>query len=184
MKINDFSIITPDILNTIWWNKASVNNKLSRYQKEGKLIRLKRGYYVNPNKEINIFELSNMIFGESYISLDSILFENWIIKQYSKNVYSLSTKWKTENIKIGDKNLYKFIINIDTNSWIEIDNSWIRKASTERAILDNIYFKIFSKNYPWDNELNLLWIDKEAINKLLKFYPERVKKYYLKLINE
>lgn len=184
MKINDYSIITPSIISAIWWNKASLNNKLTRYQKEWKIIRLKRWYYLNPNKDINIWEVSNMIFVDSYISLDSVLFENWIIKQYSKGIYSISNKGKPEKFKIWDYNLYKFITNIHTNSWIEIDDNWIRKATVERAILDCIYFKIFSRNYPWDNELNLLWINTEKINELLKYYPERVKNYYVKLINE
>jgi len=124
-----------------------------------------------------------MFFADSYISLDTILFEKWIIKQYSRGVYSISTKGKTENINLWDYRLFKYITRIKSDLWIEIDDNWIRKATLERAILDSIYFKFFSWNYPWENELYLFAINNEKMNKLLEIYPKRVQDYYLKLVN-
>jgi len=184
MDISSLSIITPNIINTIWWNKASINNKLAKYQKAWKIFRIKRWYYINPSMEINIYQLSNMLFAESYISLDSVLFENWVIKQLSRWIYSISKVWKPENLEVWDYKLYKLIFKIETDNWIEIDSQWVRKAIPERALLDFIYFKLFSQNFPWDSELNLSKINPKIVSNLLPYYPERVQKYYLKLINE
>lgn len=184
MNINDLSIISPDIINSLWVNKKSINNKLSRYIKEGKFIRVKRWFYVNLSKNINLKELSNVIFNNSYISLDTILYKEGIIKQFSKSIYSISNSTKSEEIIISDSKLYNYKININSDLWIYIDNEGVRRATKERAILDSLYLRIFSSNYPWDSEMNLISIDSDLIVQLLPLYPERVQSYYLKLINE
>jgi len=180
MNINELVVVSPDIIESLWVNKAYINNKLSKYVKEGKFIRVKRWYYINVNKKINISEVSNILFQDSYISLDTILYQEWLIKQFSKAIYSISNKVKTENINIWDYKLYNYKINIFSDIWIYIDNNGIRKAEKERAILDSIYLKIFSSNYPGDSEININNIDNELINSLLPIYPERVRLYYLK----
>ncbi len=184
MNIKDLSIISPDIIDSLWINKQSTNNKLSRYIKEGKFVRVKRWYYINLNKKINIREVSNLFFKDSYISLDTILYKEGIIKQFSKSIYSISNTSKTESIDIWDYKLYNYKININSVLWIYIDNNWLRKATKERAILDSMYLKIFSSNYPGDSEMNINNLDSELINNLLPLYPERVQNYYLKQINE
>ncbi len=184
MKIDSLSVITPDIIDSLWINKKSVNNKLSRYVKERKFIRVKRWYYLNLKKQLNLKEISNLIFTNSYISLDTILYEEGIIKQYSNSIYSISKIAKSETIIIWNYKLYNYKMDINTELWIIIDNNGIKKASKERAILDSLYMKIFSSKYPWDSEMNINNIDKYLMDELLLIYPERVKNYYLKLINE
>jgi len=184
MNIKDLPIVTPSIINTLWVNKKSINNNFSRYFKQWKFTRIKRWFYINSNKKIDILQLSNMIFPNSYISLDNILYENWIIKQYSKSVYSVSNTTKSSIIYLWAYKLYNFRINIDSDLGIIIDNSWIRKVKKERAIFDSIYLKMFSSNYPWDSEMNINDLDKKLINKLMSLYPKRVQKYFIKKINE
>jgi len=180
MNINELSIISPDIIKSLGFNKKSINNKLSKSVQKGNFVRVKRWYYINLNKKINLYEVSNILFKDSYISLDTILYQEGIIKQFSKSIYSISNKVKTENINIWEYKLYNYKINIISNLWIYIDNNGIRKATKEKAILDSIYLKIFSSNYPGDSELNINNIDNILMNNLLLEYPERVRLYYLK----
>jgi len=62
MKIVELNIITPEIIQSLNFNKDSVKSTLSRLVKEGRFIRLKRGVYINSSADINLSELSNLIF--------------------------------------------------------------------------------------------------------------------------
>lgn len=184
MNIKEVSIIAPEIINLLWLNKNSTKSTLSRYEKEWKFIRIKRGLYINANNKINIFELSNIAFKESYISLETVLYEEWIIKQYSRWIYSISNSSKSEILEVNSYKLYNYKSNIKSNLGIYIDNNWIRKATIEKAILDSIYFRIASKNYPWDSEIYVKNVNTKLMDKILPLYPKRVQNYYLKLVNE
>ncbi len=147
-------------------------------------MRLKRGVYIKISEEIQLWELSNLIFKGSYISLDNILYKYWFIKQFNKSAYSVSNSVKSEVINFIQYKLYNYKINVDSELGIEIDNNWNRVATKERALLDALYLKIFSKNYPWDSEIYIKNVDQKLMGQLLEIYPERVKNYYLKLYNE
>jgi len=184
MKIVELNIITPEIIQSLNFNKDSVKSTLSRLVKEGRFIRLKRGVYINSSADINLSELSNLIFQWSYISLDTVLYKYWIIKQYNNAIYSISNLSKSESINIGSYNLYNYKNAIKSDIWIIINDNWLRIAEKERALLDSLYLKIFSQNYPLDSELLFKNINRELIDKLLPLYPMRVQNYYLKLYNE
>lgn len=184
MKISDINIITPEIIESMWFNKDSAKSTLTRLVKEGRFFRLKRWVYIKISEKIQLWELSNLTFKWSYISLDTVLYKYWIIKQFNNSAYSVSYKAKTESIDFIQYKLYNYKININSDKGIVIDNNWNRIATKERALLDSLYLKIFSRNYPLDSELNIKNIDWELMDILLPLYPQRVQNYYLKLINE
>lgn len=74
----------------------SPNDKISRMQKEGELIRLKKGMYVaNPTEhgqEISRELIANNLYGPSYVSFQSALSYHGLIPERVRAVISATTK--------------------------------------------------------------------------------------------
>lgn len=177
--LNKFKLITVDLLSE-FDNKSRDQAKslLNYYEKSWKLLKVKRGVYLNPKYEIDKYEISNFVFKDSYISLDNILFEEGLIKQYSWwIIYSISKVSKTEEFNFSNIIFRNYKVNIDINDWIIIWENNIWKATKERALLDLLYLKFFSKNFSFDNEIYLSNIDFEKLKELAPFYWKRILNY-------
>jgi len=78
MKIDVFRIIDVQTFQT-FAQKTKDQSKalLNYYEKTGKLIKIKRGVYLNSAyaHQITPYEISNFCFANSYISLENILYE-------------------------------------------------------------------------------------------------------------
>ena len=147
-------------------NKFSLRNLLSRF---GKSWLLKNIYYwirVLPNYDK--YELANCLQRPSYISLETVLYHQWIIFQdYSHVIFSI---WiKTQNISIGNINYdYKTIkkeIFFD-QTWI-IYKDWYAIATLERALCDRLYLT------PWYYFDNLRGIDWSVVETIAKIYQNK-----------
>jgi len=179
-NINNLSIITNDILVRFFsLSKDQAKSKIAYDEKTWKILKVKRGVYINPLISIDKQELSNVIFNNSYLSLETVLFEKWMIKQFTYNVQSVSPISKTEEFSFGWFIFSNYKVNINSELGITIDKN-IRKATKERALLDIIYLKLFSSKYSIDSEIYIPDdLDNKLIDKLLELYWNRVKEYYL-----
>lgn len=183
MNLNSFSIITNDILvNFLWINKEQAKSKIAYYEKVWKIVKIKRGYYFNLSSKISKEAISNSLFPSSYVSLETVLFNEWMIKQFSNSIQSVSNKTKTEEVFFGDIKFSNYNIKINTEEWIYINENNIWVATKERALLDIIYLRIYSSKYTIDSEIYLKEMDEELINKLLPYYSKRVSNFYYKNI--
>jgi len=186
MKIELFRLIDIETFqNFAGKTKDQAKSLLNYYEKTGKLVKVKRGVYVNPKEDISKFEISNFCFPNSYISLENILYEAWIIKQYSLGVIqSISNTTKTQEFTFSGVIFRNYQINCKVGNNYDIGiNIWddpIWKATKERALLDLLYLKLFSKNYFFDNELYLDKIDFWQLETLSKLYGKRMEKYIKK----
>lgn len=140
----------------------------SRLSKRGELIRLRRGIYVL-GEDYNRFELANKLKKPSYVSLETVLYDNNIVFQdYSKRVTSVSENSFKEKIAGIDYLYYKIKDEILTNPiGIKIEKNFAI-ATPERSICDLVYLV---KNYYFDNLEN---IDKDLILKISRIYNKRV----------
>ncbi len=131
-------------------NKSTINIQLSRMEKRGDLVRVKRGLYVTPeyfHHNLNEFVLAQELYSPSYVSLESALSYYGLIPEDVPNVTSV-TPITTKKIKtpVGTffyskikKELYLkgAVITIgDAASLLYLDI-----AMAEKAILDYVYIR-------------------------------------------
>lgn len=134
---------TKDLAN-LWniKNKNTLYQTLSRYEKNGLLYRIYNSLYsISDIKNIDPYLLGvKALHFHSYISCESILYDNGIINQKPREitlVSNLSKRFKIRDFKFRSRRLQdKFLFN---NTGIQIING-VQMASIERAILDMIYF--------------------------------------------
>jgi predicted transcriptional regulator of viral defense system len=161
------------------WNEDNnlvVTDRLKRYARRGKLIRLRRGIYVK-DKNYNRFELATKIYTPSYISFETVLTHTGINFQRYDTIFVAS--YLTRDIEVdGQKISYIRIKDyvLANITGIEHQNG-VAIATKERAFLDRIYI---SQDYHFDN-LNVL--DWGKVFAILPIYnnkkmAQRVRKYF------
>ena len=148
------------------WNEegdAIISNRLKKYVKVGKLIRLRRGLYAK-NKDYNRNELATKILIPSYISFETVLGAVGVTFQYYSQIFLAS--YKTREIEInGQKYSFKHVKEKILTSNLGIDSlGGYSIATTERAFLDVI---CLNKQYHFDNLRSIDW---EKVRELLPIY--------------
>jgi len=80
---------------SLYPNITSVNRKVANLEKEGRIIRLKRGMYVvNPNESGRLLSLGligNVLYGPSYVSMLTALREYGLIPERVEVIESMTT---------------------------------------------------------------------------------------------
>jgi predicted transcriptional regulator of viral defense system len=147
-------------------NETVVTNRLKQYERNGKLIRVRRGLYAK-DANYNRFELATRINTPSYISFETVLTNTGTNFQYYGNIFIASYVGRE---MIIDKQVYCFVHMKDyvlTNTiGIEHTNG-IAMACKERAFLDRLYV---NKNYYLDNAQSLNW---EKVLEILPIYHNK-----------
>jgi len=162
-----------------WGNEKTIRSQLSRWAKFGKLIELRKGYYLLPQKLRKfppLFYIANVIYMPSYISLQSALSFYNLIPEAVYSITSVTTRTTYEiNNKVGNF-IYRKIKNdlfFDYVS-ININDYPVFIAKPEKALLDTVYIDhVEEKSLRLQNS-DLL--NKDKLEKLLKNYPKWVKK--------
>ena len=174
-------------------NLVSLNNKrtylkviLSRHSLRGRVVRLKRGFYVSKgylekarkdNEFQNYLEfVANAIYGPSYLSLEYVLDEHGMLTESARNITSVSLN-KTKNL---ENEFGAFIYHKIKEELFEgfttsrKSGFFVLKASKAKALFDYLYFR---KNILEDSSaveelrLNLEGItmkDKKELNRYVK----------------
>lgn len=80
---------------SLYPNITSANRKVANLEKEGRIIRLKRGMYVvNPNESSKLLSLGligNLLYGPSYVSMLTALREYGLIPERVEVIESMTT---------------------------------------------------------------------------------------------
>jgi len=129
-------IISRDLIWTYTWNTnpGTLSNNL-KYN-SSKIRRIKRWMY--SIWKLSSYVVANRLIEPSYISLERVLSEEWIIPEFTTSITSITTKnwtiihndyWRFEYRHLNDKLFFGFHINSD----------WSYIADIEKAILDYIY---------------------------------------------
>lgn len=157
-------------------NKSYLLVLINRMKKRGELKQIKKGFY-SITDNFNFFELANKLRTPSYISLQSILFEEKAIFQdFSNKITSVS--YNTFKITILDKEFiyHKIKPGILTNP-IGVENiGLVKKASLERAVFDCFYlFGEYHIDNPSAINKDKLFgiayqLDKKVLKKIKKLY--------------
>lgn len=148
-------------------NKAkTVTSRLNKYVQAGKLISVRRGFYVK-DKKYNRFELATRIYTPSYISFETVLTHEGINFQYYGNIFVAS--YVNREITVDDQNItYVHMKDYVLSNTQGIEHkAGIATATKERAFLDRIYI---TTEYHFDNLHSLHW---DKVFEILPIYHNK-----------
>ena len=157
---------------------------LSLAVKHHLLTRIKAGIYTLNAKPPMQFEIANVLYAPSYISLETALSYYRIIPGTVYVVRSITTKKTKEYTKFNRTFSYS---KIKKNLYFGYKVSLIggRKiliAEKEKAFLDYIYFVATGKK-KLDDRINLSMLDKSKINNILPHFRKVIQGRKLKTFN-
>ena len=149
---------------------------INRLFERKEIFRIKKGIYVLGD-DYNVFELSNKIKTQSYISLETVLQKEGVIFQdYSNSISAISNNTKEYNINKIKFTYSKIKDDIFFNPLGIKNKGGYNFASKERAVADRIYL---NSGYYFDNLKN---IDIQKLEKISKIYNKRTTQEIKKLI--
>ena len=133
---------TIEMLQYEYRNFGNVYNKIAREERDGNLIKLKRGLYVTKDVT-NPLIVANYIFAPSYISFETALAYYGMIPE---RVYAIkSATYKKNKTKLYENKFGRFMYeDVSKNVFaygvdvIEIEGYKVQIASREKALLDMI----------------------------------------------
>lgn len=131
--------------------KTGLNSKLARMVAAGELIRIKRGFFVWApalrKTALQVFPIANLLYGPSYISLESALAYYGLIPEHSFSVTSVTLhRVKSFETPIG-RFVYRVVkpaaFPVGVKSVVigasPIETRRVLLASPEKALLDKLY---------------------------------------------
>ncbi len=161
--------------------ESTVSARLNKYVKAGKLISVRRGFYVK-DKNYSRFELATRIYTPSYVSFETVLTREGVNFQYYGNIFVAS--YVSREIQVADQKItfirMKDYVLSNTAGVEHVDG--IATATKERALLDRVYV---SKDYYFDNLRGVDWnkvfeilpiYHNKRMEKTVKGYFDRYKK--------
>lgn len=162
-------------------NKTYLKILFSRYNKSGKVVRLKKGLYVAKDY-LEVAEktgrisaylefLSGVLYSPSYLSLDYVLYQHNILTEVPKNFTSMTMK-KTADFsnKFGNYFYHKITKRLFCGFEIfEEDDFTILKARKSKALFDFLYLRknlLVNKKAVQELRLNLSNLNKHDFKEL------------------
>ena len=169
----------------LMWNEentAIINDRLKKYVKAGKLIRVHQGFYTK-DENYDRMELATKIYTPSYVSFETVLTREGINFQYYGNIFVasyLNREIEANGQKITYVRMKDYVLS-DT-AGIEHRNN-VAWATKERAFLDRLYV---TKEYHFDNLNSLDW---DKIFEIVSIYnnkrlEKKVREYYTNFVNK
>ncbi len=151
---------------------------VKRWIKEGEIVHLKRGFYAlgekNRKNGINMFQVAQILYGPSYISLESALSYHGWIPEAVYAVTSVTSKRATDiKTPLGffsytPVHAQNFFSGVDR---IEDENGVFLMASPWRAIADYVY--VYRKD----------WKSLQPLEESLRIDPENFKTADIKTLD-
>lgn len=154
-------------------NRMVITDRLKKYVKAGKLIRLRHGIYAK-DENYDRLELATRIYTPSYISFETVLTHSGINFQKYDSIFVAS--YVTREIEVGEQRIA--FIRIKDHVLTDLTgiehNNGIAMASKERAFLDRVYV---SQDYHFDNLSPLDW------DKVFQILPIYNNQRMIKMVN-
>lgn len=149
---------------------------VGRLAKAGVLEKVAKGYYLLASQRPLDFELANLLYRPSYISLESALNFYGIMVQSPQQVTSVTTKL-TKKIMSGSKLFsYMHINQKHFSDYQSVDGFLI--ATPEKALIDTMYATALGRSSLAIEELNLQSVDKTKVRELASRNTNRAFQHY------
>ncbi len=173
--VRNLPVITTEILLTGVSNIEPIRVQLSRWQRAGKLIQVKRGIYLltEPYRKVNAYEpyLASILKTPSYISLEKALEYHGLIPEAVSVYTSVTTKRQGRFISEAGVFDYRHIKN--SLFWgyesITVNKQTGFIASPEKALLDLVYLNNLKITLDYLREMRLQNVEKINLKKLLEY---------------
>jgi predicted transcriptional regulator of viral defense system len=174
-------VIDTEILLTGVSDPNPVKVQISRWEKAGKLIQLKRGLYIfsKPYRKVEIYEphIASLLKKPSYISLETAFEYHNLIPEAVTVYTSVTTKRPDRFVsEVGDFD-YRHIK--PALFWgydpVSLHNQTAFIASPEKALLDFFYLRMVDVSTEYLDELRLQNLEDIDVDKLIE-YAKRFKK--------
>ncbi|MBU0974081.1 hypothetical protein KKD03_00055 [Patescibacteria group bacterium] len=125
---------------------SQINISLSRMAKRGDLLRIKKGLFQFPGREVDEFTLSGLIYRPSYVSLESALHVYGMIPEEVMQVTAVTpTTTKQFRVVVGgflySKIQQELFFGFDKIADNHNISSYYNIAKPEKALLDYIYIR-------------------------------------------
>jgi len=176
---------TNEIAEYLGIKKESARVLCSRYSKKGLIIRLKRDLYILREKWETLsieeyFNIANMLQVPSYISLMTGLYYHQITTQVQRRFYESISLKRSIYFSIEQTEFHYHKINRKFYfGFFKKDKIFI--AEKEKAFVDTLYLTSLGK-YKFDvSSVDLRKLKKNKIEKILKIYPEKTNKIFIKI---
>ena len=148
----------------------------SRLVKEGVIERVRRGWYVLASNRPSDFELANVLYGPSYVSLDSALNFYGILVQSPQEVISATTSL-AKKLEAGGKHFS--YVHLDRKYYSDYEKSGdFLIASPEKALIDAMFFVALGRGALSVEELNLQSVDKAKVRQMASKITNKAFKNY------
>jgi predicted transcriptional regulator of viral defense system len=122
-------------------NRRTFEETVKRLESEKVLTKIERGKYIKTNSEYSKFELSQFIYGPSYISLETALSYYGLVEQLPIEITAVSTKKSIE--KEFEEQIYSYKkINKELFVGYRREEDFLI-AFPEKAIFDQLYLSLF-----------------------------------------
>ncbi len=151
-----------------------------RLVKEGILEKVSKGYYTLTSNRPSDFELANVLYRPSYVSLDSALNYYGILVQSPQQVTSVTSKL-TKNITSGNKSFSYMHLDQKYFGDYELVEGFLI-ATPEKALVDAMFATALGRSSLSVEELNLQSVDKAKVKEIASRNTNRAFQNYFKSI--
>ena len=151
------------------WNQQAAKNVITRLNRNGWLIRVKRGLYAISDLSnrgflsISPYVVAHLLVKDSYVSFESALAYHGMFDQLTNKTISISqVQYKTAQLQSIEYSFVKVL-----NKWffgwqdVIIDNKTVRMATAEKALIDMIQFR--KSKYTVDLVVEKLSVYKDSL---------------------
>ena len=171
----NLNIFTPKDLKVMFGvSQRAVAGFLNYNLKKGAFVRFRQGLYGLKNVYVNDYYLANLIYGPSYVSLETALTHYNLIPETVYAVTSVTPK-PTREFKVLNRLFEYRKIKSQAYSGYqpqEIDGQTIFLASPEKAVADFLYFVFLGKKN-FNDRLRLDQIKVEELKKDVKLFGNK-----------
>jgi len=139
IKSLDVKLLTSVEVGKMWKikNANTAYKMLQRWEKNGLLKRIAKGKYLPADRNLNEFEIANLLVPSSYISFESALSFYGILSQFSYVITSATTA-KSRELEIDNKD-FEFTHILPTLFWGYRQVNSALAAGPEKAMIDIAY---------------------------------------------
>ncbi len=154
-------------------SRPSLKVALSRFVKQGALIRLKRGVYAQAGTPLDLVKIANQLYYPSYLSFESALSYYGILSQ-APYTLTFATIKPPKKITLGETEIeFRQVKKTLFFGYSFKDNMYI--AEPEKALLDQLYMVSLGKASLNIQELDLRKIKMAALNLYMRQFPKSLK---------
>ena len=149
--------------------RPSLRVALSRFTKQGVLVRLKRGIYALESSSLKIEKIANQLYYPSYLSFESALSYYGILSQIPYTQTFATTK-PPKRFTLGETEIEFRQLKKELFFGYTLKDS-IYIAEPEKALLDQLYMTSRGKAMLTVEELDLRMIKSSVLKKYAKQFP-------------